>query len=175
MSLIPINIPIYSGTIGALTVNGALTVGGSFSANGRMYVYYNNPSANQNAPASTITTVQFPNQVTSINASGITVSGTGNTTFTNTSGVTQLWQIVGVSGTVNTDSGYVRFATAIYVNGAQVNTSAAVIPAGYPTGNITSVWTLPINNNDYVTIGFNNTSASVAMTITVAKLAITQL
>ncbi len=146
-----ISLPGYNATIGNLVINGTLSV------SGRMFIHYATSNAQTLAPGAT--TVQFPNVITATNVTGLTVSGTNNTTFTNTSGVQKTWSISFNGFAYNTDSvnTSARFNSAIFLNGTGSGlASSAFVPynASASGGGAYVGGVLTLQPNDYITITF---------------------
>jgi hypothetical protein len=169
-----INLPTSNATINNLTVNGALTLNGALTQN-RMFVRYDNPGGQNSAPGTTAaaTTLQFSTATTSVNATGLTVSGAGNTTFTNTSGNAQYWVICATTPPTNNDAGTQKLGLKLYINGTPISGMSYYVTAG---GIISLTVTTPLlmNNNDALTVVFVQTSNTV-MTIGAATLFIMQV
>ncbi len=160
-----INLPSMNASINNLTVNGLLN-------QPRMFVRYDNPSG-QNSSGNATTVLQFSTATTSVNASGLTVSGAGNTTFTNTSGNIQYWIISAVLAPSNTDTVTQKLGLKLYINGTTLDGISFYVPAGY-SNSFTVTTPLLMNNNDALTAVFVQTGTAV-MTLGVATLFIMQV
>jgi hypothetical protein len=152
-------------TINNLTVNGLLN-------QSRMYVRYDNVGG-QNSSGNPTTLLQFSTATTSVNATGLTVSGAGNTTFTNTSGNAQYWIIGATLAPSNTDTVTQKLGLKLYINGTSLDGISFYVPAGY-SNSMTATTPLLMNNNDALTVEFVQTGTAV-MTLGVATLFIMQV
>ena len=150
-----------------------VTVGSSSSAPNKMYYWI---TGGGTVIGSSSTPVAFGNAPTAAdNVSGLTVSGSGNTTFANTSGFAQVWLISAGASTTNADVATYRFALQFFKNGISGGFSdSSYVPAGDASGFITFCIPIIMNNNDYFTINFLNTS-TVNCTIGNSTLFITQM
>ncbi len=157
-------VPNSTGTISNLTVTNKLT-------QNRMFVQYTN-SGSQSSSGS-VTTMQFPTQSVSVNASGLTISGSNNTTFTNSSGSTQYWVISSLLVCTNNDSASQKLGVEILYNGVSSNKNSQYYANGLSVSIMCSGPQL-VNNNDQITIGFI-TSGSTVQTISFADITIMQV
>ncbi len=160
-----INIPTMNATINNLTVNGLLN-------QSRMFVRYDNLGG-QTSSGNPTTLLQFSTATTSVNATGLTVSGVNNTTFTNTSGNVQYWIICASLAPSNTDVETQKLGLKLYINGISLDGNSFYIPAGY-SNSMTLTTPLLMNNNDALTVYFVQTG-TVDLTLGVATLFIMQV
>jgi hypothetical protein len=153
-------------------ISNFVPVNSTLISNNNMYVRYDQIGGQYSSGSST-TVLQFNTATTSVNASGLTVSGTNNTTFTNTSGSSQYWIICGnISGT-NQDVVTQKMGIKIYINGASLIGNSFYNPTGDAIS-ITVTTPLLVNNNDALTIVFVQTGTA-AMSIGTATLFIKQV
>ena len=158
-----------TGIFGNLSVSNLLT-------QTRMYVKYT-PGSGQtiNVGANTL---QFPTASITTNVSRLTVSGTNNTTFTNTSGVTKLWSVTAVGFAYNTDvAKTARLTTSVFLNGSTTGIANSIFTPYSATvgGGPQCSGILSVANGDSITVVYTTGVMTTSTAINSATVFIVEV
>lgn len=123
-------------------------------------------------------TLQFPTASISTNVTGLTVSGSGNTTFTNTSGVTKYWSVTAVGFAFNTDmTNTARLTTSVFLNGSTTGIANSIFTPYSLTvgGGPQCSGILSVANGSSITVIFTTTVMTTSTSINSATLFIVEV
>lgn len=163
-----INVSQYDGVINNLTIQGNCTVAK------RMFIQYNGGGA-QVATGGTSPLVEFPTAISQVNVTGVTVSGTNNTRFTNSSSTLKTWIISSSLAAANNDTVNTRrINIRILKNGVNILANNLWAPPSAPGFGIAVSGAFQLNPTDYIEIQFAS-SQTVDTTINSAFIFITEV